>query len=339
MSKLQIVADAYIPYLEPLAQIADVKVLAPEDITRDVVADADALLVRTRTRCDEALLGGSRVRFVGTATIGHDHIDLDWCRRAGIVATNAPGCNAPAVAQYVFSSLMHLANRQLRRLTIGIVGVGHVGSIVERWARALHMRVMRCDPPRQRAEGGDDWYTLEQLAERADVITFHTPLTREGEDATYHLADERFFGALRRGPIVINAARGPVADTTAWLEAIQAGVVGKSVVDCWEGEPHIDMRLLELADIATPHIAGYSLEGKQRATYMVVQRLCETFGLPMLDLGFEPAPVPDAISPVEALRGYNPMIDMEALRAYPDDFENLRNNYPLRHELRGRVIF
>lgn len=332
MNRLKIVADAHVPYLEALDTVADVKRLVPADITRDAVADADALIVRTRTRCDSALLSGSRVKFVGTATIGFDHIDRDWCASAGIVTANAPGCNAPAVAQYVFATLMRLVNRPLRSHTIGIVGVGHVGRIVERWARSMHMRVMLCDPPRQRAEGGDAWYTLDDIAREADIITFHTPLTRTGADATWHLASREFFASLRRAPIIINAARGSVADTQAWIEAIEAGICGKAVVDCWEGEPAIDRRLLSLAAIATPHIAGYSEAGKKRATVMTLDSMCRAFGLPCIDTGLDVPQVPETVTPSVVMHSYDPMADDAALRRAPGSFEALRDGYRLRPE-------
>ncbi len=320
--------------MEPLEHYAQVERLESEDINREVVADVDAIVVRTRTRCNRDLLEGSKVKFVGTATIGLDHIDQPWCTSAGIRAVNAPGCNAPAVAQYVFCSLAQVVNRPLRSYTIGIVGVGHVGKIVEQWARALEMNVMRCDPPRQRAEGGDDWYSLEEIAEKADIITFHTPLTRNGEDATFHLANERFFASLRRAPIIVNAARGPIIDTKAWIEAIRSGRVGKAVVDVWEEEPGINPELLSLATIATPHIAGYSRQGKMRASQMVVDELTKCLGLPKIELFDEVLPTPArSITAATALRGYNPLDDTKILRENPDKLEYLRNYYPLREEL------
>lgn len=334
MKRIKLVAESHVPYIDALGAVADIRRLGPAEFTPESIAGADALIVRTRTRCDAALLEGSDVRFVGTATIGTDHIDLDLCRRLGITVANAPACNAPAVAQYVFASLAALANRPLAGYTIGIVGVGHVGSIVERWARSLGMKVMRCDPPRQRTEGGDDWFTLDDIARRADIITFHTPLTREGKDATYHLGSREFFASLRRAPIIINAARGPVVDNEAWADALEAGVTGPAVIDCWEGEPSISRRLLGLASIATPHIAGYSAPGKMRATQMVADAMTDCFGLPHVDCAPCPVPdVPDAISQADAAFGYDPMADDRALRANPEAFESLRNNYALRPEL------
>lgn len=281
MKKLKFIVDKYVPFIEGvLEQYADVEYLDPVDITAERVRDVDGLIIRTRTRVDEQLLGESRCRFVATATIGMDHFDREWCAKAGVNAVNAPGCNAPAVAQYVLASICTLMNRPIHQHTIGIVGVGHVGQIVERWCRALDMDVMRVDPPRQHAGEPGPWYTLDDVARQADIITFHTPLTRTGGCPTYHLGDDDFFNSLRRSPIVINSSRGPVVDNRAWVEAIRRGLVHKSVVDVWEGEPSIDRDLLAVADIATPHIAGYSLDGKIRATKAVLDAASAHFGLP-----------------------------------------------------------
>ena len=330
----KIIIEKNVPFLEALAEVADVQYLPYTEITPEAVRDVDALVVRTRNRCDASLLSGSKVKFIATATIGMDHIDLPWCRAHGIEVINAPGSNAPGVAQYVFCSLARIVNRPLKNHTIGIVGVGHVGSIVERWARSLDMKVMLCDPPRQRAEGGPEWHNLEEIAREADIITFHTPLTREGSDPTYHLADEAFFQGLRRAPIIINSARGPVVDNASWVEAIQTGQCGKAVVDCWEGEHNLNPELLRLATIATPHIAGYSFEGKQRASQMALDGICRFFGLPKLKIS-GPAPIhpAEAVTPTALLASYDPFTDTEALKAHPDHFESLRNDYHLRPEL------
>lgn len=333
-AQLRFVVDSYIPFLEGLLEpYGTVEVLPPDQITPASVRNADALLVRTRTRCDASLLTGSRVRFVGTATIGKDHIDSRWCADNGITAVNAPGCNAPAVAQYVFAAIARLINRPVHQHVLGIVGVGHVGSIVERWARSLGMEVMRCDPPRERREGGEGWYTLQDIARRADIITFHTPLTREGEDATWHLADAAFFDSLRRMPIVINAARGPVVDTPALIAAIDAGLVGHAVIDTWEGEPRINTELMHRAAIATPHIAGYSEAGKVRATRMVLDSMCRTLGLPHITMKVpDPPAIPLAVSLPQLAAGYDIMADDRILREAPDKFEKLRDTYNLRPE-------
>lgn len=331
---LHFVVEANIPYIHGVLEpYGTVDYLRAEAIDADAVRDADAVIVRTRTRCDEALLKGSKVKIVATATIGTDHIDLAWCAANGITVANAPGCNAPAVAQYVLASVATLMNRPISQHTIGIVGVGHVGRIVERWARGMNMNVMLCDPPRQRAEGGSQWHTLDQLASRCDIVTFHTPLTRTGQDSTWHMADQAFFDSLKRAPIIINAARGAVADNAALVRAIEQGQVSHAVVDTWENEPCLLPALLERADIATPHIAGYSAQGKMRATRMALDAVSQCLGLPKLVMpGETPAPVPDQVTVKGLLSSYDPMADTRALRQHPDRFEQLRNNYALRNE-------
>ena len=330
---IKVVAEQNVPFIGPLAEVVQLVRLPYSEITKETVRDADALIIRTRNHCDSNLLDKSKVSLIATATIGTDHIDLPWCVSKGIEVANAPGSNAPAVAQYVFSCLMRVINRPLHSYRIGIVGVGHVGSIVERWARQMGMEIMLCDPPRQEAEGGAQWCSLSDIAKEADIITFHTPLTSDGPHPTYHLADEAFFQSLRRAPIIINSARGAVVDNAAWADAIEAGVAGPAIVDCWEGEPDVNLRLLADASIATPHIAGYSLEGKQRASQMALDAVCLHFGLPEVKTEGVPAPpCPISITPVEALRSYDPMPESRALKEKPTSFEELRNAYPLRHE-------
>lgn len=333
---LNIIVEAHVPYLRGLLEeyASGVRYLPAEEITPEAVEEADALVIRTRTRCDEALLADSRCRLIATATIGTDHIDLDYCRRRGITVVNAPGCNAPAVAQYVFASLMNVITRPLDSYTIAIIGVGHVGSIVENWARGLGMSVLRYDPPRRQAEGGEDWASLEDIAREADIITFHAPLTRDGEHPTFHMADETFFRSLRRAPIIINSARGAIVDTPALVEALERGRVSGAIIDCWEGEPEIDATLLGRADIATPHIAGYSAAGKVRASQEVLDAVTTMFYLPRLHLD-QPTPpaVPRKVRISDILRSYDPAADSAALKAAPSQFETLRNNYTLRREV------
>lgn len=333
--RLNFVIERNVPFIAGLLEpYANVSYLSADEFTPATVKNADALIVRTRTHCDEELLAKSRCRFIGTATIGTDHIDTDWCDAHGITVINAPGCNAPAVAQYVFASIMQLANRPVGQYTIGIVGVGHVGSIVERWARGLGMNVLICDPPRQRAEGGEGWSTLEEIAEKADIITFHTPLTHDGEDATYHIANADFFASLRRSPIIINSARGPIVDTTALIEAIDNGLVSEAVIDCWENEPEISPELLERAAIATPHIAGYSHDGKVRATQMILDAITTFFYLPRVNTAAAtPKGVARTVRPLDIVESYNPLVDTMALKADPSAFEALRNNYRYRSEI------
>ena len=350
---MKILIESHIPFIgDALDDLGEVVRLAPEEFTAEAVADADAMIVRTRTRCDAALLAGSNVCFVATATIGTDHIDLPWCAANGITTVSAPGCNAPAVAQYVWASLLRLLP-SLKGKTIGIVGLGHVGSIVAEWAKPLGVRVLACDPPRQRRDGGwnpeapfeagrEPFVSLEQIAREADIITFHTPLIREGEDRTLHIASRDFFRSLSRKPVIINAARGPVIDNPALVEALKEGSVGAAVMDCWEGEPAISSELLELAAVATPHIAGYSIEGKQRASAACVAALRRYVGQETLAAAAEAA-APSAATAGAAddpylfaqriTASYDPFVDTARLRADKSSFEALRNNYPLRHEV------
>lgn len=328
---IKVVLDRNIPYLESLDKVFHTCRLSPEEINADTMRDADALITRTRTRCDATLLDGSRCRFIGTATIGTDHIDFDYCRRHGITAVSAPGCNAPAVAQYVLSSILHIADRPVESYTIGIVGAGHVGSIVERWARHLGMQVLVCDPPRQDAEGDTGFVSLEEIASQSDIITFHTPYTRHGAYPTHHLADTRFFESLRHCDILINSARGPVTDTAALIAAIDRGSVRHAVIDCWEGEPYISAELLAKATIATPHIAGYSAEGKKRASAMIARQLCDHFGINVPPGNDIPAGSPDSVTAAMIADSYDPLADTAMLRDGSDRFEQLRNHYRLRH--------
>lgn len=333
-SNINIIVERNVPFVAGLLDpYATVRYLKPEEITPKAVADADAMIIRTRTRCDAELLESSDCKLIATATIGTDHIDLDYCRRRGITVVNAPGCNAPAVAQYVFASLMAVVNRPLPAHTIGIVGVGHVGRIVEQWARSLDMKVLLCDPPRQAAEGGSHWASMDRIAAEADIITFHTPLTTDGPNPTYHLCGADFLSKLRRAPIIVNSARGAVTDTEALLDAAQKGLTGPLVIDCWENEPQIDLRLLEKAAIATPHIAGYSWAGKARASQQCLDAVTTLLMLPRVTIaGPLPPSVPKSVSRNAIIRSYDPVADTVALKAAPGDFEKLRNDYQLRDE-------
>lgn len=337
MEHLRIIIERNIPFARGLFdREARVDYLAANEITPQSMADADALITRTRTRCDAALLAGSRCRIVASATIGLDHVDTEWCRSAGIEVRNAPGCNAPAVAQYVLSSIISAYGTDgLAGLTLGIVGVGHVGSIVSDWAEQLGMKVLWCDPPRAEAEGPERFTELQTIGREADIITFHTPYTTDGAHPTHHMADEAFFASLRRRPMVINSARGPITDTEALVAALANGRVSRAVIDCWENEPRIDRRLLDMAYIATPHIAGYSREGKLRATLMAATAVADALGLPTPHLDEEvPAGAAQTVTAQAIADSYGPLADTAALRSAPETFEALRNNYALRPEVR-----
>lgn len=330
---MKIVIDDKIPFIrEAIASITDDAVyIDGADITSDDVRDADALIVRTRTRCDERLLSGSRVRFIATATIGYDHFDTHYLDRAGITWTNCPGCNASSVAQYVRSSLLLIAREfrlRLPKLTLGIVGCGHVGSRVRDVALELGMRVLICDPP----VGAPDYVELKRIQREADIITFHVPLTYEGPYSTYHLAGTDFFHHLGRMPFIINTSRGAVVDNYALLQALEDRKVKQAVIDTWENEPRIDRRLLNKVFIGTPHIAGYSAEGKVRADNMSIAALCRYFGIetppPVV-----PPPLPEGfVYTGDPLELYNPLDDTRRFKAEPDLFEHFRGTYPLRRE-------
>jgi erythronate-4-phosphate dehydrogenase len=344
---MKIVIDDKIPYIrEPLQQIgAETMYVRGSEITAAQVADADALIVRTRTRCNRALLEGSRVQFIATATIGYDHIDLDYCREAGIAWSNAPGCNAASVAQYMQSIFLLLEQEKGMRLTettLGIVGVGHVGTAVAEVARSLGMRLLLNDPPRAEREGEQGFSSLQTLAKECDILSFHVPLYLAGRYHTFHLCDAALLNTLRRRPILINTSRGEVVATRDLLAALDTGTVSDAVIDVWEHEPHIDLSLLYKVYIGTPHIAGYSADGKANATRMALDALCRHFRI-TADYHIEPPapanPLITAQSPTEAfLKMYDPRRDSRALKAAPDSFEHLRENYPLRREAPGYTL-
>ena len=330
---MKIVVDDKIPYIrETICQLADETVfLSGAAITADDVRDADVLVVRTRTRCNQQLLEGSKVQLVVTATIGYDHIDTQWLQEAGIRWTNCPGCNSGSVAQYVECALLLLEQQEglsLHESTIGIVGCGHVGSKVKAVAERLGMQVLVCDP----LLDNPSFVSLDEIERRCEVITFHVPLTREGQYATWHMADEDFFHRLPRVPYIINTSRGEVVDNQALLQALQDGRVRDAIIDVWEHEPHPDAALLDKVFIGTPHIAGYSADGKTNADNMVIDAICQHFGLPHPGIIAPPALPSDFKYTGSPLDLYNPMIDSQKLKADASQFEQLRNNYPLRRE-------
>lgn len=328
-----IVADSKIPFLKGrLEPFADITYLDPQEITADSVRDADGLIVRTRTVCDSRLLEGSRVKMIATATIGMDHLDLPWLSSHHIKAVNAPGCNAPGVAQYVWASLLTMGLRA-ERMRIGVVGYGNVGHIVADWGRKLGATVLVNDPPREEAGYSDERYgSLDTILRECDVVTLHTPLTKTGKHPTFHLISETELRKMRRGAVLVNAARGAVADN-AVLNGLQDELGIFTVLDTWENEPSINLGLLEKATIATPHIAGYSKEGKQRATRMACEAIGEFFGFTPctgdLAANYHPAP---KVTAEAILRSYTPLPDTGALKGSPADFEKLRAGYATRPE-------
>ncbi len=347
---LKIVADHKIPFLEgALEEKAEVVYLPGGDISRNHLMDADGMIIRTRTLCNQELLAGTSVRFIASATIGYDHIDTEYCQENGIGWTNAPGCNSSSVEQYMVSTLLWLAVHRgidLKSLTLGIVGVGHVGSKVAKAARALGINVLLNDPPRERREGGDQFSGLEELKERADLITLHVPLVHGGSDPTHHLVNREFLGGLKNGALLINTSRGGVVEEEALKQAIGKGMVSDVVLDVFENEPAIDRDLLEAITLATPHIAGYSLDGKANGTAMSVQAVSRYFGLGMDHWVPSMVPPPQnkeiqvdaALGELPKLlwevfhRTYDVSADDRRLKSAPDTFESLRGNYPFRRE-------
>ncbi|MBQ9477489.1 MAG: 4-phosphoerythronate dehydrogenase PdxB [Bacteroidales bacterium] len=348
---MKIVCDDKIPFLrgtfEPFAEVV---YLPGKQTTADVVRDADAIVTRTRTLCNEALLKGSRVKVIATATIGFDHIDTAWCEANGIIWKNAPGCNSWSVKQYIASVLVSLARRHgldLSAMTLGVVGVGNVGSKVAEIASLLGMKVLLNDPPRARAEGSAGFVSLDELMERSDIVTLHVPLTMEGEDATWHLFDAARIARLRPDQFLFNSSRGPVVEERALKAALKAASLRGAVLDVWEVEPEIDRELLGLLEYATPHIAGYSADGKANGTTMSVRTVASVLGLPLTDWSASGVPAPaqglsfclDATGKrtqdvlTEAiLYTYDVQKDTDALRADPGSFEKLRGDYPVRRE-------
>lgn len=342
--RLKIVADKNIPFLEGVFEpYADVVYIGGSSITAEDVKDADALIIRTRTVCNAGLLEGSRVSMIATATIGTDHIDLPYCLSRGIEVHNAEGCNAGGVMQYVFSALYGTASRKFIKLdspVIGIIGVGNVGKKVEHMALHLGFDVLRYDPPREAEEGPEAFCSLEHLLMSSNIVTMHTPL----DSTTRGMADAAFFAMMCPGAFFINASRGEVVDEDALMEAIPK--LGPVIIDTWNNEPDINRQLLDMVDIATPHIAGYSYQGKQNGTAMSVQAVARHFGIEPLYDFFPEAESPDC-EPVKLdLRGMNQgevtsvlqynypiFTDDFMLRMQPERFEQLRSAYKYRREI------
>ena len=322
----QVVIDKGIPFLEGVfPPEIEVLHLSPEDITPEAVRYADALFVRTRTRINKELLHGSNIRFVATATIGFDHIDQDYCREAGIHWVSCPGCNAQAVCDYVEEAIASSPHRLIASspITVGIVGYGHVGKLVAQMAERKGYKVLLSDPPLGIG------LPLEQLAPLCDIITFHTPLTREGEYPTYHLCDANILRLCKPGTLIINAARGGIIDEQALLSCLNPlpfrdGMGVGTAIDCWENEPNLNQDLLKHVDLASFHIAGYSIQGKMNASEMCLRAFCEFFSLPILSINKKVVPLQGDSEP-----GWLKRISAQ-LKASPEHFEQLRKQYKLR---------
>ena len=351
---MRILADENIPMLEVFARHGQLRRVAGRSLDRAVLADAEVLLVRSVTQVDQALLAGSQVKFVGTCTIGTDHLDLQYLTQQGIGWASAPGCNARGVVDYVLGALLTLAERDgvdLSKRCYGVVGAGQVGQRLVQVLRGLGWQVLVCDPPRQQAEGGD-YVDLATVLERCDVVSLHTPLTQQGEHPTFHLLGAEQLQSLQQGSWLINASRGAVVDNQALKQLLTQRHDLRVALDVWEGEPQVDAELAQRCDIASAHIAGYSLDGKIRGTSQIYQAFCQHFALadsaaiefPSQSLlAMELA----AHTPVEeALRVicravYDPRSDDAAFRlSLQGDaltrraaFDQVRKNYPVRREI------
>ena len=362
--ELKIVADAAIPFAHDAFSVLGTVLRIPgRDIDAAAVRDADALIVRTVTKVDEALLAGSRVRFVGTATIGFDHVDVDYLTAAGIGFATAAGCNATSVAEYVTTALLQLAvwrDWRLSEKTLGVIGVGNCGSRVAARAEALGVTVLQNDPPLRRQTGDARFRPIDELLERADLLTYHVPLNRGGIDNTFHVINAETLGRMREGAAVLNTCRGPVHETAALKDALRAGRIAAAVVDVWEDEPNIDLDLLGLVRIATPHVAGYSRDGKVGGTTMMFQALRRHFGSeavwdPQAVIG--PPPVPELTLTAGGRRDeavlaevtsavYDILADDAGLRRIADlpadqrgpCFDRLRSEYAVRREFRFTTL-
>jgi erythronate-4-phosphate dehydrogenase len=353
---IKIVADDKIPFLRGVLEpFADVVYLPGKAIDNHHLKNADALLTRTRTCCDERLLKDTSIQFIGTATIGYDHIDTQWCEKQGIVWKNAPGCNASSVNQYIASTLVNLSekfNFSWTNKVLGVVGVGNVGSKVVYTAEMMGLRVYLCDPPRVKSEGTCGFISLEGIVRDCDIITFHVPLNQHGPYKTYQMIDYDFLAAVNPGTIIINTSRGEVADGKALKQAFSEGKIASPVLDVWENEPDIDRELLSLCCQATPHIAGYSADGKAMGTSMIVQALSRHFnlGIDGWETNDIPAPVNaeirincQSISNQEILKRaikhtYDVQLDDQRLRGNPADFERQRGEYPPRREFKAYTL-
>jgi erythronate-4-phosphate dehydrogenase len=347
---MKIVIDNKIPFIKgAFEKVATVVYLPGNKIGPEDVFDADALIVRTRTNCDEKLLGNSSVKFIATATIGYDHIDTSYCDNNEIVWTNAPGCNSSSVEQYIVSTLLYLANMEgydLRKKTLGIIGVGNVGKKVARAAKSLGCEVVLNDPPRAREEGIAGFTELNDLLAVSDIVTIHVPLSEQGQDKTLGMADSKFLDLMKKGSTLINSSRGEVIDDQALKEAIRTEKLAGAILDVYLKEPGVDPELLGMLTIGTPHIAGYSADGKANGTQMSVQALSRHFNIGLDE--WQPKNIPgpenreiliegsdgeeiDVISEAYA-RTYNIQEDHDRFMDNMGDFEKLRGNYRIRRE-------
>ncbi len=347
---LKIVADDKIPFLRgALEGKAKIIYLPGNQIQPEHVKDADVLIVRTRTQCNESLLKNSSVRLITSATIGYDHIDTHWCEQNNIRWTNAPGCNANSVVQYVASALAYISKHhsvELSQKTLGIIGAGNIGSRLANLAATLGIKTLINDPPRAAREGDAGFTELDHLLDQADIITLHIPLEKTVQNNTFQLVNEDFLQKIPKGSWFINSSRGEIASTKALISALKDSHLAGAVLDVWENEPHINRELMDASKLSTPHIAGYSADGKANGTAVCVQTISKHFNLG-LDQWYPPTlPLPEnpvITNPCKnnnseemfrflALESYDILSDSRNLRLNPSAFEKQRENYPIRRE-------
>jgi erythronate-4-phosphate dehydrogenase len=357
---MKIIADENIPFVRQcFGSAGDCLTVGGRQITTEILKDTDVLLVRSITKVDKDLLEGTNVKFVGTATIGFEHVDLEYLAEKKIGFASAPGSNANSVAEYIVSALLNLADKykfDIAQKSIGIVGAGNVGSRIEKKARALGMKVVLNDPPLRRQTGDEKYRPIEEIF-NCDIVTLHTPLDFEGVDKTYHLADEKFFKSLKKDVIFFNTCRGGVHDTAALKRAASGGKIKAIVCDVWEDEPDIDIELVEIVDFGTPHIAGYSYDGKVTGMIMIYDAFCRHFGLKS-EFNADSFLPPPQVGQIAAGRDekralltavnmlYDIKKDDEKLRQIikiPHEkrgtyFDTLRKNYPVRREFQNTIV-
>lgn len=336
---IKVIIDSAIPFIERvLDPYATVIRVEGKEITALDVTDTDALIIRTRTICDAELLEGSKVKFIGSATIGYDHIDMEYCERKGITVVTAQGCNAMAVVHYM-AAVFNEIGGDLTKKKLGVIGVGNVGSRVALLGRKLGMEVMLNDPPRAAKESSFVSHELGKMLPECDIITLHTPYTTTGKYPTENLANEHFFDKIRRGTIFINTSRGEVVNEEALIDAIDDFKIAHAFIDVWRGEPSINHELLKRTTISTPHIAGYSMQGKANGSAHIVRAFAQHFKIQGLQEWYPSGIKTDQrtdISADEILKGikeyYDILDDDKALRHTPERFEELRNRYHYREE-------
>lgn len=345
---MRILIDNAIPFIHgTLESLADVYYMEGDKMRAENIVNVDILIVRTRTQCNQALLHGSSVKYIFTATIGTDHIDLTYCKANNILVRSAIGCNAGGVAQYVISAIHTYAKKKripFSQLTLGIVGVGHTGKKVEQYAKALGIKILLNDPPRAEKEGTLHFLPLETVLQEADMLSFHVPLTLEGKYPTYHLLDEKRLSHIRNNSLIINTSRGDLIQDERIFRSYMKRTSSSFVFDVWKNEPYIDPLTLQHSWIGTPHIAGYSLEGKWNATQMALDFFAEINRVPpikllplkVVELTIPTNKIDDILDFVLSL--YPIASDNQSLRMHPDQFELLRNTYAFRREFGGYTL-